>query len=119
MKNKVNLLENRLVQFPKEYSRSSHLVDSVWGSLRFKPGTIVHGMQISCFSLTLWKYCIHYINICLKSPLIHISDEKNVNVNVHIAQIQQRIKDCEWQMDEIWSALVTALEEEDSETAAL
>ena len=40
-------------------SRFSHLVDSVWESLRFKPGTIVHGMQISCFSLTLLKYCIH------------------------------------------------------------
>ena len=33
--------------------------------------------------------------------------------------MQQQIKDCEWRMDEIWSALMTALEEEDSETTAL
>ena len=33
--------------------------------------------------------------------------------------MQRQIKDCEWRMDEIWSALMTALEEEDSETTAL
>ena len=45
--------------------------------------------------------------------------EFEYTVNADIARMQKEIRDCEWHMAEVWSALMSALEEKDNENIAL
>ena len=42
-----------------------------------------------------------------------------MTVNEHVDRMQRQIADCEWLMGEIWSKLMTALEEQDNDNTAL
>ena len=54
----------------------------------------------------------------MKPSMVHIQDN-TVTVNEHVDRMQRQIADCEWHMGEIWSKLMTALEEQDNDNTAL